>query len=222
MKTLSCLLLSMGACYGATVYSIDINDADAPLTTSGWTGLNSPHSADGGAVTVDGVEFRISSSDGSRLRGSPSNPAPDSLVGDFAFDEGAANSAIILHFGQAGSLVAGDWLVEVWSYDSGSSVGTQMVGYRRNGTETIVHTDVEVSASGPAASFTFSSDGVGAYDVFLRENSSGNKTRLNAVRLTLIPEPSTASLFGLAGVALLLRRQRRCLSEPVMHRGGAE
>lgn len=202
----------------AVIYSIDLNNAANSLTAPGWSGLNAPTTGDGGTVIVGGVDFTVASSDGSRLRGSVASPNPNALTGDFVFDDGAGQ-ALVLFFGFAGDLPAGDWLVEVWTHESsgGLGIGGQTIGFRtgteRNtGTvETEMVTGVLDSADAtiPSTSFQFTSDGVSAYDLYVRESNDLNRSRLNAVRLTQlpIPEPSSAML-ALVGSAFLLRRRR--------------
>jgi hypothetical protein len=194
----------------ANIYTIDINDADNSLTEAGWTGLDANHTGNGGAVIVDSVSFAPFSADGARLRGTTTSPSPDALVGDFVFDDGAGQ-AVGLSFGGAGDLQAGDWQVEVWIWDAdytGSGSLTSFVGWRANGTETIVANDVESLATGPAITFNFTSDGTAAYDVFVRENNAGNRTRLNAVRLTLVPEPTVGLLAAFCALPFFFRRKR--------------
>jgi hypothetical protein len=164
-----------------TGYSIDLNDADAPVTRDGWTGLNCDHGTGAGSVTLHGIKFETFSAIGSRFRGSVAVPNPNALVGDFAFDDGN-NAAVGLLFGGAGDLPAGEWLVDVYAQDTDSPPGNMIVGYRIDAVDTIVTTDV-VRADGPAITFPLTSDGVSAYDVFVRENSGNNRSRLNAVRL---------------------------------------
>ncbi|BDS06808.1 hypothetical protein NT6N_18480 [Oceaniferula spumae] len=220
MKTLIPFLILTASAHAATIYSIDINDADDPITEAGWTGLNANHSTNGGTVNIGGVDFSIDSSDGSRVRGTSASPNPNALTGDFAFDDGAGQ-AVILLFGAAGDLPAGIWQVEVWAFDSSGGVGDQILGLRTNGGENNAATingslqangrvtdNMGSSPTDPAATFTFLSDGVSRYDVFVRENNGNNRSRLNAVRLTSIPEPSSAALAGLGGLAFLLRRKR--------------
>ncbi|MEZ5300950.1 MAG: hypothetical protein R3F11_09900 [Verrucomicrobiales bacterium] len=61
----------------------------------------------------------------------------------------------------------------------------------------------------PAATFMFESDGIARYDIFVRENNdTSNRSRINAVRLSMIPEPGSAA-GAEAGIAALTRRRRR-------------
>ena len=133
---------------------------------------------------------------------------PNDLTGDFAFDDGV-DQAIILFFGQAGQLPAGTWMVETWIWDSTiASLGNMFVGYRDDGME-FEQTDAAVpDATDPASTFTFVSDGTSRYDLYVRENNAGNRARLNAVRLTLIPEPSSSLLALLSGLFFLGQRRR--------------
>jgi len=205
----------------ATLYMIDIDSTRTAgavttggpvFTEPGWTSLDAtlPDTANGAAVVIDGVSFSVASADSSRLRldvgGSPS---PNPLTADFVFDDGDGQ-AVILFFGAAGSLQAGLWQVEAWNWDSGVAAfetNIQIAGFRTNTVETIVSSGVVPHPSDPAVTFTFTSDGVSAYDFFFRDNSAGNRTRLNAVRLQYIPEPSLTALLALAG--FILGRRRR-------------
>jgi len=188
------LMLALAVGARAQTYKIDINDTDNSVTMPGWTGLDATHTGDGGSVTVGGVNFWISSSDGSRLRGSVGSPNPDALFGDFAFDDGA-NQAVILNFGGAGALPAGRWQVKMYIWDQSfpGTLGNQITAYRVNTAATIVDSAVVPSASGPASTFYFISDGTSAYDVFVRENNGNNRSRLNAVELTRLPEQPASS-----------------------------
>lgn len=207
------LLLAVSS-QAALIYSIDINHTDAAgspvsATESGWSGLDALHTGNGGSVTLDGIAFSYASADGSRHRGAVASPSPDALYGDFIFDDGAGQ-ALIFYFGGAGDLSVGTWQVEVFSWDNDyDPLGAQIVGYRTNTTETEVGTNMLASNTGPAATFTFESDGIAAYDLYVRENNTSNRSRLNAVRLSyVIPEPSSLALLGVAGLAFLLFRKR--------------
>lgn len=207
----------------APPYLIDIDStlpAGPIATEAGWTSLDAT-AGNGSGVTIDGITFSVGSVDGSRLRLASGSPNPNALTGDFIFDDGAGQ-AVILFFGGAGSLPAGLWQVDLYTYDGSfpDGLGTQIVGYRTNGAETIVSNAVLGDPVNPAISFSFTSDGVSAYDVFVRENSDFDRSRLNAVRLSYVPEPSTAVLAVLAagGLAIFARRRRRATMNAVAER----
>lgn len=208
MNFRSLLLLPLAATpLQAATYAIDINDADNSVTQPGWLGLDAVRSTGVGSVTADGIEFTTSSTVGARLRGSVASPSPDALFGDFVFED-LANAALILEFGSAGDLAAGEWQVEAFAWDQSFQAVNQIVGFRTNGAETIVTTDAAASSSGPISTFTFTSDGTSAYDVFVRENNPNNRSRLSAVRPTQVPEPSSTALTALAPCGFILRRKR--------------
>lgn len=227
MKLPLLLLPALAAPAGAaTLYMIDIDSTRTSgtattggpvFTEPGWVSLDAtnPVDSNGASASVDSVVFAIASADGSRIRTSGSNPSPSALTGDFVFDDGDGQ-AVILIFGTAGSLQAGTWKVDAWNWDSGVAsfeTNIQIAGYRTNGVETIVSTNVVPHPTDPAVSFMFTSDGVSEYDFFFRDNSTANRTRLNALRLELIPEPGMAALLGFAGVLLGRRKRsflRRC------------
>lgn len=218
------LLLALAVPAGAAnLYMIDIDSTrtsgtattGGPVFTSpGWTSLDAtnPVDSNGASATVDGVVFSVGSADSSRIRTDGTGlPNPSPLTCDFVFDDGA-NQAVILFFGAAGSLQAGTWKVDAWNWDSGVAnfeTNIQIAGYRTNGVETIVSSNVVPHPTNAAVSFTFVSDGTSAYDFFFRDNSTADRTRLNALRLELIPEPATAATLCLAGGLLFLRRRRR-------------
>lgn len=198
------LLVTTASAHAATVYSFDIDsNAGGPIATApGWTSYPMGSTGNGTPVEVDGISFSVGSADGSRTR-----TGLNDLTRDFAFDDGAGQ-ALIFFFGGAGDLAAGLWQVEVWAHDNDFvPLGNQIVGYRTNGAETEVTNTAASHPTDPIATFTFESDGVSAYDVYLRENNANNRSRLNAVRLTSIPEPSVGVL-GLLACALGLRRRR--------------
>jgi len=194
-------------------FRIDIDSTDVnsgPIETAdGWVSLDATGVSNNATVTVNGITFQPFSADGSRIRRSGGAPNPDALLSDFIFDDGDGQ-AVGLLLGGAGDLPAGEWLVELFSNDAGAQPGEMIAAYRENGTEFIVDTSVLPTATGPAASFIFESDGVSAYDVFLREAPGGNnRTRLNAVRLTFVIPTPAALPAGLAMLGLMTLRRRR-------------
>lgn len=198
-----------GFASAATVYQIDIdstNPAGPIATAAGWTSFDGTLGNSSPAVSLDGIDFTVGSADGSRLRGG-TVPAPNDLTADFIFDDGAGQ-AVIFFFGTAGQLPAGTWKVEAWIHESSGGLGPSIVGYRTDGVETQMTDNALEDPVNPAASFTFESDGVARYDLYVRENNTENRSRLNAVRLTLVPEPSS-SLLALSSMGFLFLRRRR-------------
>ena len=190
------------------LYRIDLDSADnggqALQTTPGWTSLDATGTSNDATVTVDGITFQPFSADGSRNRAGGSN----SLTSDFIFDDGNGE-AVGLLFGGAGDLEAGTWRVEMYIWDDDDqTMDDVIVGLRRNNSETIIDAAVSPSEDGAAITFTFESDGIGAYDVFVRDAPGGDtKARLNAVTLALVPEPSSLALLAIGGLACLRRRR---------------
>ena len=106
------------------------------------------------------------------------------------------------------------WEISVYSsdYNIGSDFN-QRVGIIEGVTETIYSSSVDGVNLGPATTFQFTSDGVSACRLFIRDavaaGGLNGTIRLNGIGLTFIavPEPSTAMLGGLALLALLRRRR---------------
>lgn len=199
---------SQAAPFGTT-YAIDFDSTrggSGPVNTApGFTSLN----VDGGggsSVVVDGINFEIFSTpaNASRRRGN-ANP----ITRDFVFEEGPNNAAVGILIGGAGDLDAGLWRVEVWAWDNDvqNALPDFIIGSRRNGSETIYTTTFPGDANDPFT-FIMESDGIGAYDVFVRENNAGNRARMNGIRLTAVPEP-TSLIIGAAGLGLCALRRRR-------------
>jgi hypothetical protein len=127
------------------------------------------------SVVVSGITFELFTVGGNASR---RRIDPNSLTRDFVFEEGTAGNAFGILFSGAGDLAAGTWQVEVWSYDANTSpFGDQILGLRANANENkavtingvlqgngIVTTTMGSSASDPAATFTFVSDGVESYN----------------------------------------------------------
>jgi hypothetical protein len=193
----------------AVVIQVDIDSINVtgggtgstPITTeAGWTSLDATQASNGDSVTVSGVTFTVSGADGSRIRS-----GPNSLARDFIFDDGA-NQDVGLNIA---GLPAGTWQVELWAWDNDFAVGSLLVGYNPlAGAETIVGSATS-NAVNPLMTFLLVADGTTTYRVFTRENNTTNRSRLNAIRLTSIPEPATLALFGLglAGIGAIRRKK---------------
>lgn len=196
-----------------SLFQIDIDTTHggtAINTQTGWTSLNVDTSVDvtgnGSSVDVEGTAFTVFSADSARNR-----TTPNDLTRDFIFDDGPS-AAVGLTIDD---LPPGEWMAEVWAHDSGTDgVGDMIVGLIEGplgSPETIVATNAVESPTDPIHAFTFIADGFSQYHIFTRENNdqgtTGGRTRFNALRLTLIPEPASFLMFGAAGL-LAVRRRR--------------
>jgi hypothetical protein len=200
-----------GSGAGLPEYRIDIDSTDGdgvPIETAdGWYSLDATGNTDAAAMNLGGIEFSPFTADGSAIVRTPGGePDPDPLLADFAFDDGV-NQAVGLLLGGAGDLEAGTWEVDMWIWDAANPMlGDQIVRYREGGAEKHVAT-VSPSATGPAITFQFVSDGVSAYDVFVREANDSNRAVLNALVLRRVPEPTGLVLLVLGVLPLLVRRR---------------
>ena len=221
LSTLALAILPAATC-SAVTYAIDIDtqrigttDTSSTINTAtGFFSMDATTDSAAANVTVGGVNFSLGSTPGpnnSRNRGAV-NSLTD-LTRDFVFEDGP-NAAIIMFLGGAGSLAAGTWQIEVWSSDNTANpIDPVLVGLRVDtpGPGTAVDLITPISFTGSqTAPFvtTFVSDGVSAYDVFIREANINDRARLNAVRLTSIPEPASAALLVGSIGAFLLRHRR--------------
>ncbi|MBK1833109.1 PEP-CTERM sorting domain-containing protein [Roseibacillus ishigakijimensis] len=212
-------LLGAGVAQAVT-YAIDIDstrlsggDTSGVIDTA--PGFASLDATNGGsaAVEVNGINFQLFTVGGnaSRLRPASSTGAggtATALTRDFVFEDGGSAAVGIL-IGGAGDLPVGIYRVEVWAWDADpNSISPVIVASRRNNAETI-HTESFGSHATDPFVFELESDGVSAYDIFVRENSDSNRARLNAVRITTIPEPSSLvlGLGALLGALGVRRRQ---------------
>jgi hypothetical protein len=171
-------------------YKIDINNADNSVTNAGWHGLDARPTGSGDFVDIDGVRFKTFSADGARLRGTAQSPNPDALLGDFVFDDGATNAAVGLFFGSTNDLPYAAWQADLYFWDVNASVPVFLdVGLRWNRSgDIIVGSDVPASATGPAFSHLFQSDGYSAVDMFTRTLTDEHASYLNAVHLRALDD----------------------------------
>ena len=211
----------------ATVYNIDIGVNTSTLVKAGYTGLTGSNDA---TATIDGRLFTLgisapgaNAASGSRNRTLTGAPAGiDALTADFTFAQSDPGGVqITLALGAAGALQAGTWQMSVYSADW--NVGLAAIVDQRIGiitTTGVTTSEVTYGAAvdqvfdGPATTFTFTSDGVSAYTLFVRDslastlsNGADDAVRFNGIDLVLIPEPSTA-LLGAIGFLALIRRRR--------------
>ena len=187
------MMLTAPKALSATSYFIDVGSGSLE---PGFTSLVNN-------VTIDSVTFTLTGTDsiGYFDRG-----LTTALTTDGA-QMNVDGSIFSLAFGGAGDMQAGEWQVEVWSYDTfpAPSHNYGLITNGSNGAPQVV--GAAPDQNNPAATFTFTSNGTDAYGLFVAETNVNNRNRINAVRLTLIPEPSALLLSGLGGV-LLLRRRR--------------
>lgn len=195
-----------------SLFQIDVDTTHggtAINTQTGWTSLNVDTSVDvtgnGSSVDVEGTSFTVFSADSARNR-----PGPNDLTRDFIFDDGPGQAVGLT----IDDLPPGEWLAEVWAHDDGvlnsGGVGQLIIGLKTGplavpGNETL-YSGVSDSEN-PAGTFTFVADGSTQYHIFTREDNDNDRSRFNALRLTLIPEPASFLMFGAAGL-LAVRRRR--------------
>lgn len=187
-----------------TTFKIDINSTDQeaedvgltpPITAPEWDGVT-----EGTPKTIGDVTFN--SFGISRTRESDGSANPDKLLADFVF--GNAGLEIT-------NLPEGVWDVEIWSFDAGFRADSQIIGIKDVDGETSLTDDFDANADTP---FTFqfnSAEYADTFQFFVRsddESGDNDRERMNAVQLTLIPEPASVALFGLGGIMLLSRRRR--------------
>lgn len=188
-----------------SLFQIDVDSSHTnPIATeAGWTSLDAT-TGNGSFVMVGPTTFTVFSADDDRNRATPND-----LTGDFVFDDGAGQAVGLT----IDDLPAGRWLVEVWAWDSAvaGNVGPQILGLKSGplnvvGNETLIP-GLPTDPVNPIGSIVFDADGTTQYHVFTREDNPGNQSRFNALRLTIVPEPTSLLVLGTAGL-LAVRRRR--------------
>ncbi|MEM7393615.1 MAG: hypothetical protein AAF492_14815 [Verrucomicrobiota bacterium] len=197
-------------------FAIDINVGPSP-TAPGFTGLDAT-SSEGASVNEGGITATTLSTDGSRDR---LPVLSGDLTRDFIFDDGG-NQAVLLELSGLTLLSNGlSWMIEVWSYDdnpiaapAGQQIGLSLIntGFGGAPNETILTDSFAPHPTDPFVT-TFNPNFLLAnstrFAIFSRESpiDGNNRSRLNAVRISVIPEPDSAALIFLGGlVGLLFRR----------------
>ncbi len=183
---------------------IDSTQGGTPVRTEdGFTSLLVNDSGVG-SVTVDGVTFETFSVDGARNR---TGVASD-LTADFVFDDGAGQAVGVT----VTDLPPGVWKAEVYSFDGPFPAGDQIIGITQfaAGPE-LIFTDSFPSNETEPFTFVFdSSELPNGFGIFARENNSADRSRFNALVLTLVPEPTALMLLtGLTGVPCVRRWRAR-------------
>jgi len=225
LSGLFCLGCALSPVHAATLYAIDIDSTRTGASTTngtitteaGFTSLDATTHTNGTSpanVTIDGVNFEVWSTDVNESRIRTQGTASNSLTRDFIFEEGTANDAVGIYFGDAGDLQAGTWKVEVWAFDYNVVIGDLEIGLRTKTSKAAAPSSTNILTSSftpnenDPYTFEFESDGIAAYDFFVREANVANQTRMNAFRLTYIPEPGVPALLSVFLGACLMKRRR--------------
>lgn len=202
----------------AATLAVDFNDnAALLLTQSGFVAATTASTTVttelgvGGSMTIDVLLEGYDDRDRGALTGGPGLTQSD-LLRDFIFRKNAGGLVI-----QLSSLKAGTYSFTGFFHDNGSNQGTGQLHVDRDGygvgtlgEEEMVSSFDYSTGTAPTtvgtASFTFDADGINPVAIVLR--ASSNAHVINGFTVTAVPEPSTAVLLGLGGVALILRRKK--------------
>ena len=212
------LLASAETTIAGMLLRVDFNNTPANLQ-SGFTeqgAVDALYSVGGGTVNVDvPAGATISNRTFNSLLSSDSDFIADGTeIGDIAIDflfRGAANAALDITLADYGP---GTYTFNGWFSDvlQGPGAVVQRIELSTNGGSSFSLIDGAIDPSGLNASpFAFSFSANGLQDVIIRvqENNINNQLRLNAFAISfVVPEPSTAMLFGLGIVGLVSRRRR--------------
>lgn len=188
----------------AVMFAIDVDSTNGGTAIDTAPDFNSLDGTggNGSSLLLDGVTFAVFSADDDRNRAGGND-----LTKDFIFDDGVGQAVGLT----VTDLPAGLWRAEVWSWDNSfpTTVGDQIVGITQFGPPEIIFTNSFTPDPDDPFVFTFDSTGLAnGFGIFTRENNSANRARFNALRLTAVPEPATATL-GLLGMCGLMARRRK-------------
>jgi len=200
---MSFALLS-GVC-SAAVIQVDFGTSTSavePGFVAQTSGAATPYSTPQGSITVGSTGSFFNRSASGTYTSAP-------LLGDFTF----LNSfgTLTLTIGGAGIASNTAYEIQFWSYDSQHGTGGGTVTYTGvNGT--LGATSIAYSSSnlgsGDSNSSTafFTSNGSG--DIVIDVTGTNEGPRVNGLAITVIPEPSSAILLGVASALVVLRRRR--------------
>lgn len=199
---------------GQTI-GVDIGNADG--TTPNWTlvtafntSVNASDLSDGSAIS--GVSLLFNSSTGNIFINDLSNTAdtnnllnaPQNVLTDGGGAFAGGLNTITLNFnGLDDSLT---YNLEIFSLGTGTTTDSISINGSAADWGTAFDTRNERRLADQGIVFSGqSTNGSGQLSFAISHN---NNPVLNAVRLTAVPEPSSAILFGLGGLALILRRSK--------------
>ena len=192
----------------ATIYKIDIDSTEETNSVDTEDGYTSLLASTTTSVTVEGVTFTKTGMQGDRNR----NDQATDLLTDFLYNENGGDVGL-----QISGLPEGPWEAEVWSFDAGGNsfeeAKNQNVGVKDGSTRTVFVSGFDDNDQNPAT-FQFNTADFlnGDITIFTQGTEGTNnkkRGRFNGLVLTAIPEPTTALLLALGGLALLRRPRRR-------------
>lgn len=220
LAALAGIALAPATLTAATVY-YDVNDDDdgASSTQAGWLATNP-----GSSVSFSAVGSGVVLDD--RSRTDNGGGAEADMWKDFIFINGSdtTDNTKGMDVTITGLLLNTTYNISVWAYDDSSN---DQLGNPRNtlwtgsngGTSAVLSFtgsgDIDpTSLSDYTASFTGVTDGAGTLILAGRGTAGGVTVAgqpnvfLNGFSLEAVPEPSSAALLGVGGLALLLRRRK--------------
>ena len=162
-----------------------------------------------GTTTVNGVDF-VGGAD--LLTGGGVNGTgvwAGGILGDATYDTlldsseyGGGGDFFTISVGN-GNLVEGlQYEIQLWFVETRSGADTRVMRFSDGDPGNFVDLNDQFSIG------TFTADNTGSQDLGLDAQGFGN-AHINAYQIRLVPEPSSLSLLGLAGIGLILRRCRR-------------
>jgi len=194
----------------AALLSLDFgNGGDIATGFLGQSSSSDTHSTVSGDVDVD-----VTGQQGFFDRNSPSGANQiDDLYRDFIFDN--SSNGFTIAISGAGISANTEYELTFYAYDS-SEVRPTGVGAAAGTTGTSLTGFAATTTAGPtsltqhSATGNFTSNGSGVLTFLVDGTGNGGTGRssINALEISVVPEPSTTALLGLGGLALILRRRK--------------